>query len=271
MKKSLLLLLCVAAPIPAFATDLTVTYKYKGGGSGERIMYYSDQYQLAVDKGQKQDTLVDLQQDITYVVDHRTKTIQVMKMSDMANMMGDVGGMMDQMSGMKMPGSGGKTVGQHQQEGMNKMMGDPNAAKLEKLGPQQVAGRTCEAYRVQRKGGYMEMTEEVCIDSSLLPPGKVSASTQQMGQNAKAMMGGGMAGASSPAQDELHAIRGLTLKSVTKVRGQETSEEVTAIKEGPIDVTVFKLPENYQRVDQAKYYQEQMQQMQERMKGFPKQ
>lgn len=266
MKKPLLILLAVAIPLSAAAADLTVTYKYKGGGSGERSQYYSDRFQLTADKGSKQDTLVDLQQEVIYLIDHRSKTIQVMKMADMSAMMGGMGPMMEQMSGTKMPGSK-KTIGEHQSEAMSKYFGDPGQSSLEKLGPQQVAGRTCEAYRVQRKGDW-EMIEEVCVDAGLVPPGKVSPGQQGMAQAAKAMSSGSMEAYSSPAQKELNALPGLALKRKTKIKGMATEEEAILVKEGPIDPTLFQLPPAYQQIDQASYYQQQMLQMQQQMRGI---
>lgn len=268
MKKPLLLLLALAMPWPAAATDLTVVYKISGASKGERTQYYSDNYQLTVDKGLKQDTLVDIKQDITYQIDHRSKTIQVMKMSDIAGMMGQVGQMNEQAASMKL--KGGKTLGENQQDNLNKALGDPSAAQLEKLGPQQVAGRTCEAYRVHRRGSYLDMTEEVCIDASLKPPGQLSASQQQMAASAQAMMGGAFGGMTSAAQSELHAMPGLTLKRKITTNRVENNEEATSIKEGPIDVALFQLPQGYQQIDQAALYQQQMQDAQRMMQRYQK-
>ena len=198
----------------------------------------------------------------------RSKTIQVMKMADLSGMMGNMGPMMEQMSEMNMPGSK-KTMGEHQSEAMSKYFGDPGQSSLEKLGPQQVAGRTCEAYRVQRKGKW-EMIEEVCVDASLVPPGKVSPGQQGMADAAKAMSSGSMETFSSPAQKELQALPGLALKRKTKIKGMATEEEAILVKEGPIDAALFKLPEGYKQVDQAAYYQQQMQQMQQQMQQFQK-
>ncbi len=276
---AILSFLLLLLPTAAGAADLTVTYKVlKGKGKGEeKIMYWSDKYSLTVEKATKQDALTDYDKGIIYIIDHPNKTIEFIKMDEMANMMGSSSGMMGEMMNMDMPGKKRGTVGEEMQKSSNKMLGDPESAQLEKLGVLQIAGRSCDHYQVVRKGKAMAMTEEVCIDTTLHPPMPPIPNAERMMAAADEMKGM-FEGLQSAGQKELQKIKGTTLKRRYKsgTRGMasvmsfgmgksETIEEATEVKEGPIDVAIFKMPTGYKMVDKMKAMQEEMQKAQEQM------
>lgn len=276
MKKSVLFFLLLVLPATASATDLTVTYKLEGGDAKEKTVYWTDQYQLVAFKG-GEDQLVDLAKNTVYTIDHAKKRITYFKMDDMANMMGGMAPMMEQAMGMQMPGGKG-TMGENLKKNLNKALGDPDSAPLQRLGSLQIAGRTCDNYRVERKGKSMELVEEVCIDPTLKPPGG-SSGADKLSAMADGMMSGPLAGIQSSGEKELQAIQGTTLKKQMKTgakmgifgkRKQATGEEAILVKEGPVDPSLFKLPEGYQMVNQADEFQREMQEAQEKFDGMMK-
>src|SRR5262245_2775349 len=104
------LFLLLFSPL-AIATDLTVTYKVKGGDSDQKTMYWSDQYQLTSEPGAKRDMLVDYEKSTIYTIDHGKKQITYFKMGEMAGMMGSMNQMMGEAMNMKFPGGKG-TMGE---------------------------------------------------------------------------------------------------------------------------------------------------------------
>ncbi len=248
---------------PALAADLTIVYKTKmDGRSGEKTVYWSDKFQRSSDKAMKQDTLVDYEKGVTYTIDHARKEIQVMDLKAMAGMMGQMGPMMNQAMGMK-------GVGDKLQKGMEQKLGKAEAAPLEKLGPRQIAGRSCENYRITRKG-KSTFIEEVCLDATLKAPGELNPALTQLAEASQEMMEGPLSGFMAAGSKELRGLPGVALRSYNKMDKAESLEEATQIKEGPIEASVFQLPSNYKMVDQMKEMQEQMGEIQKQLGNFKK-
>lgn len=249
MFKLLIAVLFLSTLSPAaFAADLTVTYQIKEAKKkGERTVYWSDKFNLTKDSLSKVDSLYDYD----------------------AGMMGDAQQMMGEMMGRKAP-RGDKTIGQSMEESTAKYFGDPGKTVLQKLGTLTVAGRSCDNYKVERKGGKIETSQEVCVDATLTPPQNPNAEAAQMHQAAQAMSGT-LGNLQSPAERELANLPGTPLRRVnnTKMKGMmfgggniQMEEEATLVQVGPIDPAVFKLPSGYKQVDQAQLLREQMQEMQ---------
>ncbi len=273
-------LLTLLLSTSAAATDMTITYMTKERKkTGEKIQYLSDKFSFTTEKAKKMDTLQDNDQGMIYIIDHSKKVIEFIRMNDLKNMMGQTSQMMSQMMGAKMPGSKG-TIGENMQKTMDKKLGKADQAPLERLGTETIAGRSCDSYRVLRKGKGMEMIEEVCIDPTMVPPGQSNPVGEEMEAMGQEMVEGPLSGFMSSGQKELRGIKGLILRRRIKMgtRGMasvmsfgmgksDSLEEVTAIKEGPIDPSVFKLPTGYKEVDKAKEMQEEMKKGMEQMGG----
>lgn len=274
MSKPLIAFISLLAFSPAvFGADLTVSYQIKDGKKkGERTAYWSDKFHLTKDSLSKVDSLYDYDAGLMYTIDHREKKIEILNFKDMGGMMGDARQMMGEMMGRKAP-RGDKTLGQSMEESAAKYFGDPGKAVLQKLGALTVAGRSCDNYKVERKGGKIETSQEVCVDPTLSPPHNPNAEAAQMHQAAEAMSG--MFGnLQSPAERELSNLKGTLLRRInnSKTKGMmfgggniQMEEEATLVQVGPIDPAVFKLPAGYKQIDQAQMMRDQMQEMQKMM------
>ncbi len=270
---SVIFLLCLA--FPALAADLTVTYQLKDGKkvTGEKTIYWTDQFHLEKDTSTKVDVLSDYAKGMVYTIDHGKKQIEVMNYQAMTGMMGGAQQMMGEM--MSRPGmKGDKTMGEGLQRRMNEYLGDPDQAVLQKLGTLTIAGRTCDNYKVERKGKRVEMSEEVCVDPTLVPPKKPTPEIEAM-QAAAQGMGETLGAFRSAGQKELAALPGLPLRRINTSKAKMMfgggkrlmDEEAIAVKEGPVDPAVFQLPAGYKQIDQAQELREQMQEMQKMMGG----
>lgn len=256
-----------------FAADLTVAYQIKEAKKkGGRIVYWSDKFQLTKDSLSKVDTLYDYDAGMMYTIDHREKKIEALNFKEMGGMMGDAQQMMGEMMGRKAPRSD-KTIGKSMEESTAKYFGDPGKTVLQKLGTLTVAGRSCDNYKVERKGGKIETSQEVCVDATLTPPQYPNAEAAQMHQAAQ-VMSGTLGNLQSPAERELANLPGTPLRRIhnTKMKGMmfgggniQMEEEATLVQVGPIDPAVFKLPSGYKQVDQAQMLREQMQEVQKMM------
>ncbi|MCE9624301.1 MAG: hypothetical protein K8R69_02430 [Deltaproteobacteria bacterium] len=274
MKRFAAAVLLMGLSLPALATDLTVTYQLKEGkkNKGEKTVYWSEQYQLSSDKLSKIDILTDYTKGTIYTIDHGKKQVESINFKSMSGMMGGMSQMMGEM--MNKPGlKKNETMGESLERSANKYLGDPDKAVLQKLGALTIAGRACDNYKVERKGGKFEMSEEVCVDPSLVPPQNPSADADQMAEAAQGMMGGVLGNMTSQGQKDLAGLKGTPLRRVntSKMKGlfgggtKGWDEEATSVKEGPIEAAVFQLPMGYRQIDQAKEMQEQMREMQKRM------
>jgi len=274
MFKILTTLIFLGALSPSvFAADLTVSYQIKEGKKkGERTVYWSDKFNLTKDSLSKVDTLYDYDAGMMYTIDHREKKIETFNFKDMGGMMGDAQQMMGEMMGRKAP-RGDKTIGQSMEESTAKYFGDPGKVVLQKLGTLTVAGRSCDNYKVERKGGKIETSQEVCVDPTLSPPQNPNAEVAQMHQAAEAMSGT-LGNLQSPAERELANLKGTPLRRInnSKTKGMmfgggniQMEEEATLVQVGPIDPAVFRLPSGYKQIDQAQMMRDQMQEMQKMM------
>lgn len=272
-QRFILAILVLILPLPVSAADLTVTYQIKEGkkNKGEKTVYYTEQFQLTKDSSSKIDVLTDYGSGAIYTIDHGQKQIEVLNLKELGGMMGGANQMMGQMMAHKMP-KGDKTMGESIEEKMTKYMGDPNKAVLQRLGTLTIAGRTCDNYKVERKGPRIEMSEEVCIDPTLIPPQNPNFDATQI-QEAAQEMQGALGNLQSVGQKELAGIKGLPLRRIDKSKtkmlfGGGThgmDEEATRVQEGPVDPAVFKLPVGYKQIDQAQAMREEMLKMQKMM------
>lgn len=278
MAKYLTVLFCMLLSLPAFAADLTVTYQLKEGKKtkGEKTVYWSEQFQMTKDASTKIDLLSDYGKGTIYTINHGKKQIEVINYKEMTGMMGGAQQMMGEM--LAQPGmKGDKTMGESLQKKADQFFGDPDKAVLQKLGTLTIAGRSCDNYKVERKGKKFEMSEEVCVDPTIVPPGKPTADMEAM-QTAAQEMGGVLGNFQSAGQKELAQLKGLPLRRIDTSKAKVIfgggkrlwDEEAITVQEGPIDPSVFTLPTGYKQIDQAKEMREQMEAAQQMMGGMGK-
>ncbi|HET8715152.1 MAG TPA: hypothetical protein VFM16_04970 [Holophagaceae bacterium] len=227
-----LLLLSTAA----FAGDLTITMTAHGkgamgsGSSGVQTHYYSAKFMRINDPGAQRDTLMDYGTMTNYIIDHKKKLIQKMTFQDAIDVMNE--------------------ASRQAPEGMSRMMtmmfGDPNNFKVTEEGKETIAGRSCTKYKIVVGKIVMELSN----DPTLRMP-MPEASYQKMIKMRGAMMAAMPSGKGFVRlYEEMSKIKGVTLKShMSGMMGMDTLTEATAVKEGPIDPSVFALPSGYQMED----------------------
>lgn len=219
-----------------FAGDLTITMNAhsKGpmgsGSNSVQTHYYSSKFMRMNDPGVQRDTLMDYGTMTNYIIDHKKKLIQKMTMQDAMDMM-------SQASSQDREGMS---------EMMSKMFGDPNNFKVTEEGKDTVAGRSCNKYKIMVGKLVMEMSNDPTLKMPM---------SQASYQNMLKMRGAAMAATPTGKSfarlyEEMAKIKGFTLKShMSGMMGMDIQSEATAVKEGPIDPSVFALPSGYQMED----------------------
>lgn len=232
--------------LSALAGDLTIEMTSKGkgpmgsGSSGKQVQYFSAKAHRTNSESSQTDTMVDYGDMITYIINHKKKTISKMSLEDaMAAMENANQQMPEGMAGM-----------------MNAMFGDPDQFKVEELGNETVAGRTCKKYRIT----VGKMIMETSNDPTLKPPmPEVSYAKMLKAQGAMMAAAGPSAKIFTRLYSEMSKIKGIALKThMTGLMGMDASTEAVSVKEGSIPASVFALPEGYQMEDLGKKMKEQM-------------
>lgn len=228
------------------ASDLTITYTatskgmWASGGGGTEVHYYNSKFLLNRNEAAKRDSLVDFEKGISYSIDHKKKTIDMVKLADaLAALEG---------------------LSQAQPEGMGALMGtmfgDPNEVKVEKLDTETIAGRKCQKYNI--KAGKLAMA--MSADPTLKAPVAEAAYARMIQARAASLAKAGPMGASfKRLYEELAKVNGIPLKThMTGFMGLNVATEATKIDESPIPASLFGLPADYKLVDMGKKMREEM-------------
>jgi len=222
------------------AADLTITYNstVKGMGrtvEGVQTHYYNANFQKTVDEGTQTDTLVDYGKGVFYTINHKDKKIESMTFDDMVAMAEAMEAKMGQMANMpaivqNMMGGGAK--------------GD---VKVEPLGDDTVAGRTCKKYKLT----LGKMIQELSLDPSLKPP--INPAAYAKFAKLKSVMGGPAAAGLKKMTEELSKLQGMALKTQMKgFMGMDSNMVATEVKTTAIAASVFALPAGYKTEDIGK-------------------
>lgn len=227
------------------AGDLAITYTAVGkgalaSGNGTEIHYYTSKFHLNRNAGEKRDALVDFEKDVTYTIDHKKKTIGMMKMEDA----------LAALEGMNQaqPAAMGAIMGA--------MFGNLNEFKVEKLDREPVAGRDCQKYTIQ----VGKMTMAMSADPTLVLPVPAAAFSRMMKSRAAAFTKAGPMGAGfKRIYEEMAKIKGVPLKThLTGFMGMNASTEATKIEQAPLPASLFMLPAGYPVEDLGKKLREEM-------------
>ena len=226
------------------ATDLTLTFARKGAGTaGTEIQYHTAKFHLNRQPEQKLDSLVDYEKGISYTINHKKKTIEMLKMEDALAALASLNQSQSQPEGLGLL--------------MGSMFGDPNKYKVEKLGQETVAGRPCQNYLIT----VGKLTMALSADPTLKMPVSDAAYTRMMqAQAASFAKGGGPVGASfKRLYEEMAKIKGVPLKTEMKgFMGMNVSSVATKVEQGPIPADLFVLPVGYKMEDVGKKLREDM-------------
>ena len=233
------LLLAGLSLATALAGDfLTITSKVTGKGpagksDGTQVQYFSATKMKITHAGGKMDSLIDYDAGVMYTILHDKKKVQKMTFKDLAEAME---ALEQQMSGMP--------------EMVTKMMvGDISEVKVEKLGKDTVAGRTCDKARVT----VGKLSQELSLDPTLKVPIDY-AKAMQMIQRVPGPMGV----AFKKMYGEFAKLKGFPLKShVTGFMGMDQTTEATAISTAALPASTWALPD-YPVEDVGKKMKEEM-------------
>lgn len=237
------ILFCFAVTL--MAADLTITYSVKGNGmmgakEGTSVTYYSSRFQRIDDNTTKRETLIDYDNLVTFIIDHNKKRIGKIKLEDVVTVMKEME----------------EKAKQKQELGpLAAMFGDPNNVKVEELGNEKVAGRTCK--RVKITVGKLEM--EICNDLSLVPPISPEAYSKMMKiQAAMAMANPVMGKVIAKLEEEVGKYKGVNLKRVQTIMGNTTTSEAIKVEQAAVPASKFQLPSGYTEEDEGKKMLEQI-------------
>jgi Domain of unknown function (DUF4412) len=226
----------LACSSAVWAGDLTLTTKTTGQVKDQSTTYMTSTAFRTNSPGFGMDVMTDLQKGITYVIDHKTKTIRYTKLAD-------VPGLAAFMASHAPKGKGPAGFN----AGMNDLYGDPAIFKVENTGSETVMGRSCKKTRITSG----KLVWEYSMDPALRSP--IDSATML-----KVSKGGYAALASYPKMAKVMSnlmeatskLNGVALK--TKMAGYNgvINNEVTSVSQSPIPAATFALPAGYTMSDQ---------------------
>jgi hypothetical protein len=241
--------LTIAIAAPAFAEDVTVTYKTSGSdGDGTATQYYSSQYMRSHD-GQ-QDTIFEYASGTITNIDHGKKEYSQITLAEIEEAMKAARAQMEQAQAQM------ESLPAAMRERMQKMMGGfGGEVTVTRGGNREIAGYPTQEYIVTM-GDSMKMnfwnTTEVALP---VPEGeleKLSAFTGPMAAMAQNPMFKGF----GQLAEKMKEMEGLNLASQTAFsmmgRSHQSSREATEVKTGPIPASAFDvaaLAPGYKKVD----------------------
>ncbi|WP_316413853.1 DUF4412 domain-containing protein [Mesoterricola silvestris] len=228
------------------AADLTITFNSvaKGmmgaGGTSTEIHYYSSEFNMVRNEKDRRDTLVDFKNGISYTIDHKKKTISKMSFDDALAAL--------------------ESLNAAQPEGMGQMFGamfgDPNDFKVDKVGPETVAGRSCTAWNIRVGKLAMSLSADPTLKQPIPDTTYMKMVQARAAQFAKA---GPMGASFKRLYEEMAKIKGIPLKThMTGMMGMDVATEATKIEQGPVPAATFTLPAGYKIEDAGKKMREEM-------------
>lgn len=226
--------LALAVFIAAFslcASDLTIVYKSTSKGMGTNqestvTHHYSSQFHKSIDPQNQEDSLVDYTQGIVYTIKHKDKKIEKTTFEDL---MAAAENAKKQMEGMaELPGF------------LKGMMGAVNGSvKVEKLGSETVAGRTCKRFKLS----IGKIVQEVSMDESLKMPVPAKAYARHL--KLKAFAVPGMTNMAK-IYEELSKLKGVSLRNTMKgFMGIHVDQIATEVSTKSLPASTFTLPKAY--------------------------
>lgn len=223
-----------------FASDLTITYKVSGKAGGVETQYMSASVMRTNNETSHTDTMLDFQKGMIYTIKHKDKTIESMKLDDLA-------GLMDSMAS-QMPAGMEAMMGQ--------MFGDPANFQVVETGKDTVLNRPCNKVTIT----VGKIVQELSLDPTLKNP--ISAANMvRFARTMAAMMARVpmMAKMMSRMMEAKGKLTGVELKShMTGIMGMDVTKEATALSQDPIPASAWALPAGYAMKDMAAEMRKQM-------------
>lgn len=233
----LALALCATA-LSLCGADLTIVYKNKSKGFGMKqeslvTHHYTAQFHKSIDPDSQEDSLVDYAKGIVYTIKHKDKKIEKASFEDMMVAAENAKKQMENMGDVPgfLKGMLGTTEG---------------TVKVEKLGTDKVAGRTCNRFKLS----LGKTIQEVSMDESLAIPVDAKAYARHLRLKAFAVPGMGNL---AKIYEELAKLKGISLRNKMKgFMGVDIEQEATEVSQSAIPASTFTLPANYKTEDVGK-------------------
>ena len=229
-----ILLLSTAA---LFAQDLTVVTKMTGNLKSQTTTYTNTNMSRTNDPVTGYDVLIDYQKGITYVINHKDKTITFTKASDLPGLA----------AFQKAHTPHGKGMDEFNAR-MDNIYGDPAIFKVENMGKETILGRSCNKTRITSGN----LVWEYSVDPSLKSPIDL-ASVARL--TAASYSGLGpyphMAKIMTNLLTATGNLKGVALKTHMSGYNGDTWVEVTSLSQNSIPASTFALPGGYAMKDQV--------------------
>jgi hypothetical protein len=239
------LTLLTLAATPLFA-DLTITSKVtKDGGDPQSAISYisGDHVRMAQPDGNQ--VIVDFTTSAMTMVDSAKKQYWTMTKADWDALAARMNEAMNSPEMKNMP--------PEMQQKMEAMMGGMMKVDVQKTGnTRTIAGYKCEEFNINI-GTFSKSTE--CVTDSLKLPAQSWAKYREFTDRLKTMMAamGPMMKSVGAMQEQLKKVHGFPVASNTTVsimgHTSTSTSEVTSVKEGAIDASVWQVPAGYTKVD----------------------
>lgn len=220
-----------------FAQNLTVVTKMTGNIKSQTTTYTSAAMSRTNDAATGYDVLIDYQKGITYVINHKNKTITFTKASDLPGLA----------AFQKAHTPSGKGMDEFNAR-MNDMYGDPSVFKVENTGKETILGRSCNKTRITSGN----LVWEYSVDPSLKSPIDLASMSRLAAANFSGL--GPYPHMAKIMTNMLTAtgnLKGVALKTHMSGYNGDTYVEVTSINQNPIPASTFVLPSGYAMKDQV--------------------
>jgi len=233
----------VAAALPAFADDITLTSKAMHDGKATTSVAYMSKDHARIAHGDGKETILDATTGQMTAIDHAKKTYYVTTREDMDKFAAK---MQEKMNSPEMKKAQEAMKNQPAMAGMFEVdVKDTGVSR-------RVAGYSCEVWTFSV--GNMSTTEE-CLTNDLQFPMQLWEMYRKNSDSMKNMMSsmGPMASSLTRMQEKMKKMKGYPIASKTTVdvMGHKTvvESELIDVKRGPIPASTWAIPAGYTRVE----------------------
>lgn len=233
----------VAAALPAFADDITLTSKVTHDGKSTTSVTYMSKDHIRTAHGDGKETILDAATGQMTAIDTAKKTYYITTREEMDRFAAK---MQEKMNSPEM---------KRAQEAMKNQpaMAGMFAVDVKDTGvSRRVAGYGCAVWTLVI--GSMSTTEE-CLSNDLHLPMELWETYRRYSEGMKNMMSsmGPMASGMTKMQDQMKKMKGYPIASKTTVdvMGHKTvvESELIAVKRGPIPASTWEVPAGYTKVE----------------------
>ena len=233
----------VAAALPAFADDITLTSKVTHDGKSNTSVTYMSKDHVRIAHGDGKETILDAATSQMTAIDNAKKTYYVTTREDLDKFAAT---MQEKMNSPKM------------KRAQEAMKNQPALAAMFEVDvkntgvSRRVAGYGCKVWTVTV--GNMSTTEE-CLTNDLPLPMQLWEMYRKYSEGMQNMMSsmGPMGASMTRMQDQMKKMKGYPIASRTNVdvMGHKSviMSELVGVKRGPIPASMWEIPAGYTRVD----------------------